>query len=110
MLKFALIAPLISGVCVGLCGCMDGPFYAMKKMNPYYRKEWQKDRELGPTYTQRIEELELLEKRLADYAPDDQLRWAMQLEQLIQSDRAPSCDRGPSKPSRPLRTTTSPVP
>ncbi len=34
---------------------------SMKKMNPYYRKEWQKDRELGPTYAQRVEELELLE-------------------------------------------------
>ncbi len=68
---------------------MDGPFYAMKQMNPIYRKQWQKDRELGPTYAQRIEELELLESRLASYAPDDQLRWSMQLEQLIQSDPSP---------------------
>lgn len=68
---------------------MDGPFYAMKQINPYYRKEWQKDRELGPTYAQRIEELELLESRLADYAPDDQLRWSMQLERIIESDPSP---------------------
>jgi len=68
---------------------MDGPFYAMKQMNPYYRKEWQKDRELGPTYAQRIEELELLESRLVDYAPDDQLRWSMQLERIIESDPSP---------------------
>lgn len=76
------------GIC-GLSGCMDGPFYAMKQMNPFFRKEWQKDQALGPTYTQRIEELELLESRLVSYAPDDQLRWAMQLEQLIQSDPSP---------------------
>lgn len=80
---------LLSTVMCGLSGCMDGPFYAMKQMNPYYRKEWQKDQELGPTYTQRIDELELLEWRLTSYAPDDQMRWALQLEQLIQSDPSP---------------------
>ena len=68
---------------------MDGPFYAMKQMNPYYRNEWKKDRELGPTYAQRIEELELLESQLADYAPDDQLRWAMQLEGIVANDPSP---------------------
>ena len=61
----------------------------MKQMNPFYRKQWEKDQELGPTYTQRIEELELLESRLTSYTPDDQLRWAMQLETLIQSDPSP---------------------
>jgi len=61
----------------------------MKQMNPFYRKQWQKDQELGPTYTQRIEELELLDSQLTSYAPDDQLRWAMQLETLIQSDPSP---------------------
>ena len=68
---------------------MDGPFYAMKQMNPYFRNEWKKDRELGPTYAQRIEELELLESQLTSYAPDDQLRWSMQLEQIIQNDPSP---------------------
>lgn len=68
---------------------MDGPFYAMKQMNPFYRKQWKQDQELGPTYAQRIEELELLESQLTSYAPDDQLRWAMQLERLIQSDPSP---------------------
>jgi HEAT repeats len=81
----ALIAALICSV----SGCMDGPFYAMKQMNPYFRKQWQEDQQLGPTYTQRIEELELLESRLSSYAPEDQLRWSMQLEQLIQSDPSP---------------------
>lgn len=80
---------LLSVVTCGLGGCMDGPFYAMKQLNPYYRKEWQKDQELGPTYAQRIEELELLESRIASYTPDDQMRWAMQLEHLIESDPSP---------------------
>ncbi len=79
----------LAALTCGMCGCMDGPFYAMKQMNPYYRKEWQKDRELGPTYTQRIEELELLESQLITYAPDDQLRWSMQLEKIIVSDPSP---------------------
>jgi hypothetical protein len=68
---------------------MDGPFYALKQINPYFRKEWKKDQALGPTYAQRIEELELLESRLASYTPEDQRRWAMQLESLIQSDPSP---------------------
>ncbi len=84
---------------------MDGPFYAMKQMNPIYRKQWQKDRELGPTYAQRIEELELLESRLASYAPDDQLRWSMQLEQLIQSDPSPSFEPALCKQLRRFKTT-----
>ncbi len=68
---------------------MDGPFYAMKRMNPYFRNEWKKDQKLGPTYAQRIEELQVLDKQIASMPAEDQERWAMTLEKLIGKDPSP---------------------
>jgi HEAT repeat protein len=68
---------------------MDGPFYALKRMNPYYRNEWKKDQKLGPTYAQRIEELQVLDKQIASMPPEDQERWAMMLEKMIQKEPSP---------------------
>jgi HEAT repeats len=76
-------------IACSLWGCMDGPFYKMKEMNPYFRNQWKKDLEHGPTYTERFEELRVLDKQIASYSPDDQHRWLMQLEGIIQQDPSP---------------------
>ncbi len=68
---------------------MDGPFYTMKRMNPYFRNEWKKDQQLGPTYVQRIEELQVLNKQIASMPPEDQERWGMMLAKLIEKDASP---------------------
>lgn len=73
----------------GLSGCMDGPFYAMKRMNPYFRNEWQKDQKLGPTYVQRVEELQVLDKQIGSMPAEDQERWAMTLAKIIAKDPSP---------------------
>ncbi len=65
---------------------MDGPFYAMKRANPYFQAEFRRDRELGPTFEDRLNELELLESQLAGMSPERQAEWADQLEQIILSD------------------------
>ncbi len=70
-------------------GCMDGPFYKLKEMNPYYRNQWKKDREIGPTYTERFEELRVLDRQITSYSPDDQERWVMQLEAIVSDDPSP---------------------
>lgn len=70
-------------------GCMDGPFYAMKRMNPYFVSQWRADRELGATFTDRMDELRLLESQLASMAEAEQAEWATRLETLIREDASP---------------------
>jgi HEAT repeat protein len=65
---------------------MDGPFYAIKRVNPYYRAEWKKDRELGPTFEDRLSELELLKSQLAGMSPEEQQQWSTRLEKIVQDD------------------------
>ena len=67
-------------------GCTDGPFYQMKKMNPYFQSQWKKDRALGPTFTDRLAELDLLKSQLSGMGNDEQLQWAERLSNIIQSD------------------------
>lgn len=67
-------------------GCTDGPFYQMKKMNPYFQSQWKKDRELGPTFTDRLAELDLLQSQLARMPQAEQQQWTEQLSKIIQSD------------------------
>ncbi len=72
-----------------LSGCMDGPFYAMKRVNPFFRSKWQKDREYGPTFEDRVAELRLLESQLPNMPPEKQDKWAQQLESLVRDDTSP---------------------
>lgn len=67
---------------------MDGPFYAMKRMNPYFQTSGRRQK-LGPTYAQHIEELQVLDKQIASMPAEDQERWAMTLEKLIGKDPSP---------------------
>lgn len=67
-------------------GCTDGPFYQMKKMNPYFQSQWKKDRALGPTFTDRLAELDLLQRQLAGMPEAEQQRWTEQLSAIIQKD------------------------
>jgi hypothetical protein len=72
-----------------LAGCIDGPFYAMKRVNPFFQKEFKKDRALAPTFDDRMQELTLLESRLPSMAPETQQAWARQLEVLITKEPSP---------------------
>jgi len=68
---------------------MDGPFYTLKHLNPISRAEWKKDRELGPTFDDRMAEMDRLESRLDDLTADQQQFWAAQLARLIEHDPSP---------------------
>jgi hypothetical protein len=70
-------------------GCTDGILYKMKSINPYYRSEWEKDRQLGTTFSERIEEITLLKSRLPNMEPNEQANWANLLEKLVKSDPSP---------------------
>lgn len=73
-------------ICVGCIGCVDGPFYAIKRVNPYFRSEWKKDRQLGPTFEDRLRELALLESQLGSMPAAEQEQWAERLAAIIQKD------------------------
>lgn len=81
----AKLATVLGLLC--LCtGCVDGPLYALKKSNPYYRSQWAADREHGPTYDDRIAELKLLRSQIASMDVTEQQKWAKQLEVIIATD------------------------
>lgn len=80
---------ILGAIAIGLAsasGCSDGPFYQMKKMNPYFQSQWKKDRELGPTFTDRLAELDLLKNQLSGMAENEQQQWAEQLANIIKHD------------------------
>ncbi len=86
--KLALTSSLVGSLLL-LCGCVDGPLFHMKKLSPWHQREWRRDRELGPTFSQRLDELALLDSRLAGYSPDEQQQWAAHLENIVTKDTSP---------------------
>lgn len=88
MIRMISVLAFGLGTCV-LCGCHDGPFYAMKKVNPYFLSKWRADRELGPTFEDRIQELKQLNERIASLNPIEQEEWNVRLEKIIQQDPSP---------------------
>ena len=84
-----LLIPLSTVILIASTGCMDGPFYMAKRMNPYFQAQWKEDRELGPTFEDRLEELELLEAQIAAMSPEAQQQWATRLDELIREEASP---------------------
>ena len=72
-----------------LVGCVDGPLYELKKLNPVIQSQWKKDQERGPTYYQRMEELDLVAKQIATMEPSEQARWINTIGQIAQTDTSP---------------------
>ena len=71
------------------CGCMDGPFYAIKRINPYYHAQWAKDRKLGKTYEQRLKELDQFESQVADFNATEKKEWSETLASMVREDASP---------------------
>lgn len=67
-------------------GCHDGPLYALKEINPYFRHRWQADETLGPTDHTRRAALESLSDNIGSMPPDEQLAWSDDLRLLLEND------------------------
>lgn len=80
---------------VSLAGCTDGLLYKMKSINPYFRKEWEKDREYGVTFNEQVEEIKLLQSRLAKMDQTQKESWAKVLEQIVKGDGTVQKDPSP---------------
>ncbi len=74
-------------------GCADGPFYALKKLNPYYQRQWAKDSALGPTYQERIAEMRLLRSQLTTMTAAEQSEWMEMIDAIIEHDPGPEMRR-----------------
>ncbi len=79
-----LVASSVTLLCGA--GCVDGPLYNLKRINPYYTSQWEKDREHGPTYEDRYNELIYASQRLKNMAPGEQQKWARTLADVIKND------------------------
>lgn len=82
----AIIAIGLLGCLATASGCVDGPLYALKRVNPYYTSQWDKDREHGPTYDDRYNELLFVKNRLPNMEPAEQAEWAERLATIVQTD------------------------
>jgi len=79
----------ISFLCAGLVpcgGCTDGPFFHMKKLNPYIQNQWRQDREKVVVPSQRIAEIRLLKSQIASMTNDEQAKWIRDLDELVQHE------------------------
>ncbi|MFO0920976.1 MAG: HEAT repeat domain-containing protein [Pirellulales bacterium] len=76
-----------------IAGCADGPFFEMKKANPYFRKQWEEDRALGPTFDDRMNEMQLLRSQISQMDAEEQRRWLESLEKIFANDPSPDMRR-----------------
>ncbi len=70
-------------------GCVDGPLYELKKLNPVIQSQWKKDQERGPGYFQRVPEIRLVAKQFPSMTPDDQAKWVGHLRDVLQTETSP---------------------
>lgn len=85
----AFVAALAAQCLASAAGCTDGPLFQLKKLSPWHQREWQRDRELGPTYSQRLDELQLLKSRMASMPEAEKQNWGRLLEKIVTSDTSP---------------------
>ena len=77
----------------GLVGCIDGPLYGLKQANPYYRSQWKKDSEKGPTFHLRTEEMRLLKSQLATMPPEEQAQFTKTASEVYRYETSPEMRR-----------------
>ncbi|MBM3967356.1 MAG: HEAT repeat domain-containing protein [Planctomycetes bacterium] len=84
---------IAAAVLATVSGCTDGPFFQMKKMNPYIQSQWKKDREKTVVYSQRLEEMRLLKRQLPSMNEEEQARWVATLNDVLKKETSPSLRR-----------------
>ena len=85
---------IVTTLCLLACGCQDGPFYALKRVNPFFpMHEWKRDRDLGVTDHERRQELESLAGQIGDMNATDQAFWGTHLGRIMNNDPSPEMRR-----------------
>ena len=86
---FYLIPMALSSV----IGCVDGPLYELKKYNPVIQSQWRQDRERGPVFSQRVDEMRLVARQLPSMPPDEQTKWVNTISSIVQTETSPELRR-----------------
>jgi hypothetical protein len=84
---------LVSVVFPAVVGCTDGPFFELKKLNPVIQRQWQKDRERGPVFSQRVEEFRTLKSQLKTMPDEEQAKWVNTISTIVASETSPEIRR-----------------
>jgi hypothetical protein len=97
--KFSVFWAKISGCLVkavllaAFTGCVDGPLFALKKANPYYRSQWKEDSEKGIVFSERQAEVRLLRSQISGMTSDEQMLWVSKLAQVYDYETSPELRR-----------------
>ena len=85
---------LIAALSCAVCGCKDGPLYAMKTVNPYFTmNEWKHDEELGVTDHERLKQMTKLSEQISTMSAERQEFWAGHLKRIMENDPSPEMRR-----------------
>jgi hypothetical protein len=74
-------------------GCVDGPLYELKRLNPIIQNQWKLDRERGPVYSQRVEKMRLDGRRLPRMQPDAQAELINTISTVVETETSPDIRR-----------------
>lgn len=74
-------------------GCVDGPLYELKKLNPVIQSQWKKDRERGPVFSQRVDEMRLVGRQFPTMPSEEQVKWVNTISSVVQTETSPEIRR-----------------
>jgi HEAT repeat protein len=67
--------------------------FQLKRLNPVIQNEWKKDRERGPVYSQRVEEMRLIKLRFHSMTSEEQLKWINTINEVVEKESSPELRR-----------------
>jgi len=88
-----LVYLAIAWACTFCVGCTDGPFFQLKKINPYIQRQWKQDREKTVVFSQRVEEMRLLRSQIRTMPEEDQAYWIGKLGEIVKTETSPELRR-----------------
>lgn len=74
-------------------GCVDGPLYELKKLNPVIQSQWKADRERGTGFFERVDEMRLIGRQFPSMPPDEQAKWVNSISSVVQTETSPELRR-----------------
>jgi len=74
-------------------GCVDGPLYELKKLNPIIQRQWKEDRDRGPGYWQRVDEIRLVASQFPTMEANERAKWVNTVSLLVQTETSPELRR-----------------
>jgi hypothetical protein len=84
---------LLSAIVPSGLGCVDGPLFHLKKLNPIIQREWKEDRERGPVYSQRLNEFRLLKTTIKRMPQSEQQDWVNKVNAIVAKETSPELRR-----------------